>query len=220
MWQYFHFDKRFWDKFGDTILANVFTPTIFYHYFNRQARRAVIAANYWKEDEDMLQDIIVANDLKLGSDYKTAKKIMAWLNATYPSFAYYTFDARETWNRPRETIQSFEERKAGKPRTYTTDCDDYAILIYSLCRVAGIPAENLRLCFMKTTSEWHLNVMYLDKGKTPYALEGTYRPTIAISEFGRTPYMQLKHNGIFYYEHLWILFNENGAWKHKYYIKD
>ena len=233
----FHVSKSVWEKRGDEVMDILFEETIFYHRYNDRARRATEAAKYWIEDKILLQLIISQNALKRATEKETVAEIMRWVNNTYPSSMFYTHDKSETWNRPRDTMISLETRQGIIDRFPTksiynikrltewtdclsTDCDDYALLLYGLFRAADIHPDRLRICFMKTTGEWHLNVMYLENGKIPYAIEGTYLPGTAITQFGKTTYMNLQYNGKFYYEWIWILFNERKCWKHKYYKRE
>jgi len=216
------FSKRFWERNGLVVLNNIFVPHSFWYYFNFRIQNAVKAARYWFDEREFLEQVLADSgilDCSFDDEAGLVYYIMCWVNRSFPSSLFYTRDRAESWNRPSETLRSFWARRDNRDyrnnRDYlSTDCDDYAILIYSLCRVAGVSASNLRLCFMKTVSEWHLNVMYFGGG-VPYAVEGTYFPGVAESCFGKVPYMQLCYKMSYYYEIIWFLFNENGSWKNR-----
>jgi hypothetical protein len=139
-------------------------------------------------------------------------RIAKWVNNTYPAGFYYLADKKDTWNNPLDTLESLEIRKkmiddkgwwvAVNSKEWhdckSTDCDDYMILIYNLCRVAGISQDKLYVCWMKTIGGWHGNVMFWH-GEVPYAVEGTYHSEEIMSLFGRVPYFNIsKYEGLRY----------------------
>ena len=209
-----------WEAFGDTILNELFKKSFLMHFFNGKSQKAEVAANYWKETKefDLLLYLVEENGLRKEKEIDTVRAVMHWINTTYPSSEYYKKDEVELWNKPSITMNAWITGKRNVVRV-STDCDDYAIMAYSLCRVAGVLASNLRLCYMKTATEWHLNVMYLYNGKVPFAVEGTYYPSIAEQNFGKTPYMQLSYHKKYYYDAIKFIFNEDGVWFNKNYGK-
>lgn len=215
------YSKSMWQVHGKTILDYCFPKFIFFHLFNGRIRKGTEAANYWKEklEYNRLNAIVILEKLEGKTDFETVQNIMKYVYKTYPPRLYYKHDKSETWNRPSKTLIEFEfSTYKRKKESIGTDCDDYAILLYSLCRVAGVPVDKLYLCFMKTKTEWHLNLMFIDNN-VPYAIEGTYYPEIAIKEFGKIPYMQLKDRKGYYYSHIKYLFNENESRRYKFWKK-
>jgi len=204
------YSKGIWKLFGRTILfKGLFKPTFVAHNYNGKVTDLRKACRYWrsKSEKQILKQVIAYNNLKKKTEFDTVKAIMYYIGRTYPSSRFYKHDKNETWNKPSLTLDLFKiprnKRKIG------TDCDDYAILIYSLCRVAGVNEDNLYCCFMKTKTEWHLNLMYIHEN-VPYAIDGTYYPSIARRSFGHVPYMQLANsNKNKYYSYILYLFNEN-----------
>lgn len=212
------FSKNFWNVFGQRLLETLFRPTHFRYNFGFGRRDVKDVCKYWKDSETAkaLNQIIREENIAQDTDYLTLKRLMRWLLNTYPPKKYYSYDNGERWNKPLETLMSFEEKRASVKRSYPTDCDDYAILIYNMARLAGVSADNLRLCFMKTEKEWHLNVMFIDEYNVPYAIEGTYYPEKAYKNFGKIPYFHntttRRGKKIHYYEGVRWMWNEDQVW--------
>jgi len=223
------FTNNFWSRFGETIRKALFFESSYRYDFGLGSKNVRDVCKYYLDGETWRKLNIIVMENKLFNprdEYNTVVRVMKWLNATYPSSIYYLKDgSRDTWNSPLDTLVSFENRKVYKEQNQrltitqlklsllwnsfsTTDCDDYAILLYNLLRVAGVKKENLYLCFMKTTGEWHLNLMYWHQN-TPYAIEGTYRPNDAIKNFGRTPYFTID-----YYKYVKWMFNEDKVFRY------
>jgi len=220
---FIRFNKNVWELFGNTMFNKIFTKSYITHYFNGQFRSVLSAGGFYKQEQDKLKDII-KNHIVIGeTKLKTAYSIMYYVNHTYPSSRFYTYDKKETWNTPIETIESFEYRK--KTRDYkntkeckTTDCDDYAILIYSLCRVAGLTEDDIYLCFNQADGEgYHLNCMFIDISvsgqKVPYVMEGTYRPFEAERNFGVTTFDNIKYKNNWVYTQVRYIFNDKCCFK-------
>jgi len=201
-----------WRTFGQRIIELFYRKTHFRYDFGFGRKDVRSVCKYYLEPQTkvLLEAIIQKNGLKKKTGRETVRAIMVWLQREYPSRIYYMFDKGDRWNTPQETMHSFLERKkiiddnpgvsvyVLKQRkewllSLPTDCDDFCILIYNLCRTLKIPAKDLRVCFMKTMGEWHLNIMYFHKG-VPYAVEGTYYPSMALAAFGRTSYFNVSIN--------------------------
>jgi predicted transglutaminase-like cysteine proteinase len=201
------FTDTFWSRFKETIFNSLFFKSEYRYNFGYGSKDVKIVCNYWKEEKTRvkLQKIINDNSLKnASSEYNTVARIVRWVNTTYPSSKYYLKDIRDEWNHPLDTLESFDiRRKKLKEDFLNTDCDDYAILIYSLCRVAGVDKQRLYLAWMKTTGEWHMNCMYFSDN-IPYALEGTYYPDKAMKNFGKVNYFNTE-----YYKYVKWLWNED-----------
>ena len=221
-----------WRTFGQKILELFYKKAHFRYNFGMGRKDVRRVCKYYKEKltHIRLSAIIEREKLRKQSDLATMRSIMNWVNSTYPSKYFYLFDKSDRWNHPSETLDSFEARKRildnnkktpvsvlKKRKAWiveqTTDCDDYAILIYNLARVANIPAENMRLCFMKTMGEWHMNLMYFHKGR-PFVVEGTYYPILATRAFGKKSYFQItlyhaKKGKLHIYWFIKWLWNEN-----------
>lgn len=212
------FSRGFWKTFGSRLFATFFSPTTLRYNFGYGSKDVRVVARYWRDPylAPVLRAVIDEHNLKGPTDYITVKKVMTWLQKTYPSSKYYTPDRGERWNDPVDTLRSFQARANGVKTSITTDCDDYAILIYNLCRAAGVDVNNLWLCIMKTITEWHLNVMYVHDG-VPYAVEGTYYPYLAKRNFGAVPYFSnavIKQNRkVYYYEKVRYRWNEKTVQK-------
>lgn len=211
------FSNSFWSRFGETIRKALFFESSFRYDFGLGSRDVREVCKFYKDKDTfaVLQKIIVENKLVNSKDeFNTVARIMKWVNSTYPSSVYYLADEKEVWNDPVVTLNSFNRRKllkelnpkytvsqlhliASWKNEVSTDCDDYAILIYNLCRVAGVDSDKLFLNFMATTSKgidaWHMNVMYYDDF-VPYAVEGTYLPSDAMKNFGKVPYFNIDHH--------------------------
>lgn len=206
------FSNNFWSRFGETIRKTLFFETSFRYDFGIGSRdvREVCRWHLVSENRDYLRSqILIPNKLIGLDDFSTVKKIMKYVNTTYPSSVYYLKDGkRETWNTPVQTINSFEDRKLGLVPKHSTDCDDYAILIINLCRAADVDKNSLFLNFMKTTGEWHLNVMFYHDF-VPYAVEGTYNPDYAMKVFGKIPYFNID-----YYQYVKWSWNEDKVYRY------
>lgn len=210
----FLFSKNFWRVFGTRLLETLFRKSSFRYDFGFGRRDVKDVCKYHLQEPyaKELKKLAKDNSLQGKTDSGTMLNIMQWLLNNYNPRYYYTSDRGDRWNTPLETMQSFNEKKQRKTRSFSTDCDDYAILIYNLARVCKVPKEKLRLCFMKTKTEWHLNVMFLEDG-VPYAVEGTYYPSIAIKNFMKTPYFNnyttINGEKAYYYEGVRWLWNED-----------
>jgi len=222
------FSKNMWRTFGYRLIETVFRKDSFFHDFGFGYRDVKDIAKYYKEKNtrEVLQKLIDDNKLVGKTEKETVFKCMKWLNDTYPSNHYYMKDHGDRWNTPLETLQSWQNRSAMNSfvpwysehdrewyNEMPTDCDDYAVFLYNLMRVAGVAKENLRLCFMKTETEWHMNAMYLDTGSIPYAIEGTYHPEVAIRNFGNITYYENRTfdgtTWVNYYAGIRWVFNED-----------
>jgi hypothetical protein len=222
------FSNSFWERFKETIFNLFFKSSDLRYNFGYGWKDVKEVAKYHLKPEvkEVLQEILDENKLVNKKDeFNTVSKIMHWVNSSYPSGIYYTFDKGDSWNDPVTTLDSFEARKellekdanisfyslktsAEWLKEARTDCDDYAILIYNLCRVAGVKSDKLYLCWMKTTGEWHMNCMYFYKD-VPYALEGTYFPEQAMKNFGRLSYWNT-----LYYQYVKWIFNEEKVFRY------
>lgn len=227
------FHVNFWRTFGLRLLGIFYKDTQFRYDFGFGYQDVRNVCKHHKNDAKTkieLLALIQKHNLKREDRDETMRAIMNWVNTTYPSSIYYVIDKGDRWNTPRETLESWRNRKRIRDENpdvpthqiddrrdwkqeLPTDCDDYSILMYNMARVAGIPAENMYLTFMKTISEWHMNIMYFDKEDVPYAIEGTYYPTLAMRRYKRVPYFEnviIRNNGRqHYYEFVRWLFNED-----------
>lgn len=92
------------------------------------------------------------------------------------------------------------------------DCEDGAILLASLMRVAGIPAYRVKLCagWVKSNGgqEGHAYVIYLADDNKWYVLDWCYWPSESISNFKRKPH---EDQGDKYYE-IWWTANDECTW--------
>lgn len=224
----FQFEQNIWRKFGETIRKTLFFESSYRYNFGLGFKDIKEVANYWKDFETTKQLRLLLDENNLINpvdEFNTAARIMGWLNKEFPSKTYYTKDDRDTWSKPLDTLYSLRRKKMLielNPQTPVSmlkkfptwkdgsgvDCDDYAILLYSLLRVAGVSQDNLFLCFMKTETEWHMNIMYFNE-HVPYAIEGTYYPEKAIKNFGRTPYFNIP-----YYRYVRWIFNEEKVYRY------
>jgi hypothetical protein len=228
------FSANMWKTFGSRLIETVYKRDSFYYDFGFGAKDVRIICKYYQDPETakVLRQVINDNNLRGKTEKETVYKVMKWLNDTYPSSHFYMQDKGERWNTPLETLQSWQNRKkmnwlyawsapheAAWYLELSTDCDDYAIFQYNLLRIAGVSENNLRLCFMQTETEWHLNVMFFDKN-IPYAVEGTYNPENAIRNLGNVPYFENRYyNGtewVNYYTGVRWLFNENEIRRNSY----
>lgn len=199
------FSKNMWRTFGYRLIETVFRKDSFAYDFGFGFKDVKEICKYHKDPKtrEVLQEILDVNKLIGKTEKETVYKVMKWLNTTYPSSRFYMKDHGDRWNTPLETLQSWRNRGAmncfstwyaDHERAWydelSTDCDDYAVFLYNILRVGGVAKENLRLCFMKTETEWHMNVMFLDGGSVPYAVEGTYHPETIIRNFGNITYYE------------------------------
>ena len=218
------FSKNIWRIFGQRLLATLYRRSNVRYNFGFGYNDPKLVCKYYKSESTRayLQNLITTHKLKGKNDFETVKAIMKWVNKTYPSKLFYKSDDGDRWNNPVDTIESWKirtevmESNPGRSMLYysrlndwknamSTDCDDYAIVMYNMCRVAGVDYDDMYLTFMKTSGEWHMNMMYFDDN-IPYAVEGTYWPENAEKNFGVRPYFHSK--------------NWNGNWKYYYrYIK-
>lgn len=220
------FSMNMWRTFGARLIETIYKRDSFYYDFGfgRKDVRAICKYYLDPETATALQEIIDDNKLKGKTEKETVYKVMKWLNDTYPSAHFYMKDDGDRWNTPLETLQSWKNRKrmnwylswsapheAAWYLELSTDCDDYATFLYNLLRIAGVSVDSLRVCFMRTATEWHLNIMFFDKN-IPYAVEGTYRAENAIRNFGKVSYFENRSfdgtDWVNYYTGIRWLFNE------------
>lgn len=209
------FTKGVWRTFGARLISLLYSNASFRYDFGLGKRDVREVCTYWDDTSIGGNAHIIAlwlNEHQLvdkeNRHWKTVKNIMEFVNTTYPSLYYYERDgARDTWNTPLQTLDSWLGRSQlvadGKAKLVywefqsskewrefsTTDCDDYAIFFYNAFRIAGVPKEQLRLCFMQTSGEWHMNVMFFHDN-VPYAVEGTFFPSVAQGNFLKVPYFE------------------------------
>lgn len=211
------FSNGIWARFQDTLLNAFFRQSNLRYNFGLGFRDVKEVCLYWNEPKTFfaLNDILEKNNLINKIDeFNTVSRIVKWVNSTYPSSVFYIKDgSKDVWNHPLDTLESFNIRKnliKSNPKSniaslkltkewkncLSTDCDDYAILIYNLLRVANVDKKRLFISFVSTISKgkdaWHMNVMYFSDG-IPYALEGTYNPEKTMSVFGKTPYFNISY---------------------------
>lgn len=231
------FSQGFWHTFGKRLNALLYGTTSFRYDFGFGSKDVKTVCQYYHDPatKAVLQQIITDEKLLGENDLETMRNIMTFVWHRYDPSIFYTPDQGERWNTPLETLASWNTRKqllkdnallppGQQLSTYqllttqawkdctSTDCDDYAILIYNLSMTAGIPADDLYLCFMDTETGWHLNAQYFSDG-VPYAIEGTYYPDIAIRDLGTVDYYENRvWNGTsytYYYRFVKWLWNEN-----------
>jgi hypothetical protein len=222
------FSNTLWARFSETLRKILFFEASYKYDFGIGYKDVKNVCKYWQEETTRFELQRVLNENKLvniANEFNTVARIMKWVNQTYPQRIFYKKDSGDTWNTPIETLNSFRIRKLiydvrpGWPKSVyeldsawksckSTDCDDYAILLYSLCRVAGVSQDKLYLCWMKTLTEWHMNVMYFSDG-VPYALEGTYNPDQAMQKFGRENYFNTE-----YYLYVRWIWNEDKVFRY------
>lgn len=92
------------------------------------------------------------------------------------------------------------------------DCEDGALLLASLMRVAGIPSYRVKLCAgwvkSKSGQEGHAYIIYLADDNKWYVLDWCYWPSESISNFKRKPHEDQTDK---YYE-IWWTANDESSW--------
>jgi len=107
----------------------------------------------------------------------------------------------EYWENPEITWQKEEG-----------DCEDGALLIVSLMRMAGIPAWRVKICagWVKDklgNKYGHAYAIYLSEESNQwYVLDWCFYPEISIKSFNNTP-----HKDLPYYLDIWWTFNDENA---------
>ena len=91
--------------------------------------------NALKNDSDMLRDVLLENNLIVPDTDATVIRILRWVhdNVSYVS-DIKQYRTTEYWATPSETLKNG-----------LGDCEDGAVLIYCLCRVAGISNEQVQI---------------------------------------------------------------------------
>lgn len=109
----------------------------------------------------------------------------------------------EHWENPEIT---FQKRKG--------DCEDGALLIASLMRIAGIPAYRIKVCagWVKTSSGrgGHAYCIYLADDNKWYIGDWCYYGNDSINNFKKVPHSDNKN-----YEEIWWTFNDIHSWSQK-----
>lgn len=172
-------------------------------------RVGIDVKNFIKHNDEILQRIVSRYRLKNNDPDKTAHNVQKWV-VRFLTYKYDNDTAKipEFWQFPFETIHS----KAG-------DCEDGAILIASLCRVAGVPSYRIKVAagnvktaptaptgghayaiYLANDGEWRILdwCFYEDSrlpiSRKPLAKEGGYRNT---------------------YKDVWFTFNDEFSWNQK-----
>jgi len=143
-----------------------------------------------------------ANKFKKNSNDEKALNILRFVKNNI----HYTSDIKthkmpEFWQNPEETWQT----KVG-------DCEDGALLIISLMRMAGVPAFRVKLCagnvLQGTATIGHAYVIYLsEKNNKWYVLDWCFYPFESIEAFNKIPHKEMKH-----YLGIWWTVNDKYAW--------
>ena len=106
----------------------------------------------------------------------------------------------EFWQHPEVTLQMG-----------IGDCEDGAILLASLMRVAGIPAYRVKLCAgwvkSKSGQEGHAYVIYLADDNKWYTLDWCYWPRASKANFKKNPH-ETNEN----YKEIWWTANDENSW--------
>ena len=114
-----------------------------------------------------------------------------------------THKMTEFWQHPEETYQT----KVG-------DCEDGALLIASLLRIAGVPAYKVKICagWVKTadTRGGHCYVIYLAEDDNWYVLDWCYYGTESQTNFKKIPHKDNSN-----YEEIWWTANDKYTWSQK-----
>lgn len=102
------------------------------------------------------------------------------------------------------------------------DCDDWAILLYGLLRLAGVPSYRLKCCITEVVSNGvskgsHFNLLYLaELDYEWYTLEGSWYPLIALNRYLNQP----RKLSTDLYGKIYFTFNEEYLWaQHDFLIK-
>ncbi len=110
------------------------------------------------------------------------------------------YDKPEFWQHPEITFQMG-----------MGDCEDGALLLASLMRVAGIPAYRVKLCagWVKTLSgkEGHAYVIYLADDNEWYTLDWCYWPKLSKFNFKSSPHAKNTD-----YKEIWWTANDEHTW--------
>jgi predicted transglutaminase-like cysteine proteinase len=106
----------------------------------------------------------------------------------------------EYWQDPEYTFQK-----------NTGDCEDGALLIASLLRIAGVPAYKVKICagWVKTSNgkSGHAYCIYLAENNKWYVLDWCYYGNQSINYFKKKPHKDLSN-----YQEVWWTFNDKYAW--------
>jgi len=123
-------------------------------------------------------------------------------NVTYKSDSS-VYDKPEFWQHPEITLQMG-----------IGDCEDGAILLASLMRVAGIPAYRVKLCagWVKSGGgqEGHAYVIYLADDNNWYTLDWCYWPDASKFNYKKSP-----HENNTDYKEIWWTANDENSWAQK-----
>lgn len=162
--------------------------------FKRDIRNMILTKSY------ILQT--TANKFKTLDNDTKALNCLRFIkqNITYTS-DIKTHKMPEFWQNPEETWQ-----------TKTGDCEDGALLIISLLRMAGVPAFRIKLCagnvLQGTTTIGHAYAIYLsEKDNQWYALDWCFYPIESINSFNKKPHKDIK-----YYLGIWWTVNDTFSW--------
>lgn len=167
-------------------------------------------------DKDVLDEFMLEHDLYVSNDYdKQAYKIFKWVqkNITYTSDSVQ-YQTAEHWSTPIETLA-----------TRRGDCEDGAILILCLCRIAGIPPERIQLCAGDVVGGGHAWVRYIPTSSLilPVYLDWCYyvdlRTIKGRHHFNDYYVAKEKFDGIVggnnRYRNLWFVVNDRYTWTWK-----
>jgi predicted transglutaminase-like cysteine proteinase len=117
-----------------------------------------------------------------------------------------THKATEFWQSPDETFQ-----------TKTGDCEDGALLIISLLRIAGMPAYRVKLCagwvnlgIYADEPTGHAYIIYLANDGKWYSLDWCYYGDQSINKF-----LKVQHKDNEAYGEIWWTANDKYTWAQK-----
>jgi hypothetical protein len=152
----------------------------------------------------ILDTVVAAKSKKnaQGNNYDEMAK--ALLNFVIDHMTYKSddsvYDKPEFWQHPEITLAMG-----------IGDCEDGALLLASLMRVAGIPAYRVKLCagWVKSSGgqEGHAYVIYLADDNKWYTLDWCYWPSDSINNYKRNP-----HEGNKNYKDIWWTANDENSW--------
>ena len=187
-----------------------YLPKTIVRYLMDWRNREEVMVSKWLKDQievnrEMLEQVIVDNDLFRTSNDSTVIKVLKWVeaNITYTSdrIQYKTV---EKWATCAETLASGQG-----------DCEDGAILMYCLCRVAGISHHLICIVAGSVQSGGHCWVRYQSTKYIPGVvcyLDWCYYYS-DLSIYHRAKYME--HNGKVIgsddYLNLWFIANDDSA---------
>jgi len=148
---------------------------------------------YLFDKSTILKNIVDSNKLIGDSDDETVYNCEQFVNSR---LKYVTdkiqYEELEYWQNPEETIQ----RGVG-------DCEDYSILIKSLCLVAGVPDYKMKVCAGNTSSGGHAYCIYLRECDNEWVtVEGSFYPTKKKID------LRILHKQNERYGSIWFTFNK------------